>query len=186
MPFSSGIGKEETLRWVKEKASTISKVLDIGAGSGTYAKMLKIHHKVLTECYWIGLEVWEPYIEKFDLKSLYDLIINQDARKINWAEIGNVDITFAGDVLEHMTKDEAIILVDQILDHSKYLVISIPTMIYHQGEAHGNPYEVHVKPDWSHNEVKETWNQYIEKSFTGSYEFRDGKNASISVYWLTK
>lgn len=186
MPFSSGIGKEETLRWVKEKASTINKVLDIGAGSGTYAKMLKRNHKVCNSAFWIGVEAWEPYIEKFDLRSLYDILINQDARKLDWTEIGNVDITFAGDVLEHMTKEEAVDLVEKILDHSRYLVISIPTMVYHQGEAYGNPYEVHVKPDWSHKEVKETWDKYIEKSFTGTYEYRNQKSASISVYWLSR
>jgi predicted TPR repeat methyltransferase len=186
MPFSSGIGKEETLRWIKEIAPTITRVLDIGAGSGTYAKMLKVNHKVCNSAHWTGVEVWEPYIEKYKLKDLYDILINQDARNLNWNDIGQVDVTFAGDVLEHMTKQEAVELVEKILDHSRYLVISIPTMIYHQGEAHGNPYEVHVKPDWSHEEVKETWGNYIQKSFTGTYEYKDQKPASISVYWLSK
>jgi predicted TPR repeat methyltransferase len=186
VPFSSGIGKEETLRWVKEIAPSINRVLDIGAGSGTYAKMLKVNHKVCNSANWTGVEVWEPYIEKYKLNDLYDRLVNQDARQLNWDELGEFDIAFAGDVLEHMTKQEAIDLVEKILLHCKCLVISIPTMIYHQGEAHGNPYEVHVKPDWSHEEVKETWSQYIQKSFTGSYEIKNQKPASISVYWLTK
>ncbi len=186
MPYSSGIGKEETLRWVKEKASEITRVLDIGVGSGTYAKMLKKNHRVLDSAHWIGVEAWTPYIEKFDLHSLYDTIINKDARILDWDDIGSIDITFAGDVLEHMTKQEAVLLVEKILQHSKYLLISIPTMIYHQGEAYGNPFEVHVKPDWSHQEVVDTWGAYIQKSFTGTYEIRNEKPASISVYWLSK
>jgi predicted TPR repeat methyltransferase len=186
MPFSSGIGKEETLRWVKEIVPSINRVLDIGAGSGTYAKMLKVHHKVLNSANWTGVEVWTPYIEKYNLNDLYDRIVNQDARLLNWQELGEFDIAFAGDVLEHMTKEEAVDLVEKTLTNCKNLVISIPTMIYHQGAAHGNPYEEHVKPDWSHEEVKDTWAQYIQKSFTGTYEIKNQKPASISVYWLSK
>ena len=50
-------------------------MLDIGCGSGTYAKMFPDAH-------WTGVEVWEPYVEEFNLKDLYQQLILSDAREL--------------------------------------------------------------------------------------------------------
>jgi hypothetical protein len=49
-----------------------------------------------------------------------------------------------------------------------------------QDEVNGNPFEVHVKDDWTHEEVMQTWNTYV-KNF-----YRKGKKSKIGVYWLSK
>lgn len=187
MPFSSGIGKEETAKWFIENRQNITRVLDIGCGAGAYAKIIKLQKKICVDAEWIAIEAWEPYIEKFELTKLYDRIVNADARTIDWNELGEFDVAVAGDVLEHMTKQEAIALVESALDHAKTMIISIPIWEYPQGAAHGNPYEVHVKEDWSHEEVKETWGRYIKKSFVGFYENADGSlHSKLGIYWLSR
>ena len=187
MPFSSGIGKEETAKWFIENRDSIKRVLDIGCGAGAYAKIIKLQKKICIAAEWVAIEAWEPYLEKFELNKLYDRIIVEDARKVNWAKIGNFDVAVAGDVLEHMTKDEAVDLVERALENCHTLIISIPIWEYPQGAAHGNPYEIHVKEDWSHEEVRETWGKYIKKSFVGFYENADGSlHSKLGIYWLSK
>jgi len=172
MPKSSKEGKDIILQWVKELP--LETILDIGAGSGTYKKMF-LKNKIHPTSLWTAIEAWEPYIAEFNLLSLYNKVVNVDVRECNFEALGNFDITFMGDVLEHITKDEAIALVDSVMSVSKYAVISIPIIHWPQGESHGNPFEVHVKDDWSDDEVKSAFSKYITKSSAGE---------SIGVYWL--
>jgi predicted TPR repeat methyltransferase len=181
MPVSSKLGKKEIVEWISLNKNEISKILDIGVGSGIYAKLLR-NNKIINDITIVGVEIWKPYISKFNLNELYDTIIQEDARKIDYTKLGRFDLTFAGDVLEHMTKEEAINLVENILSISKTLIISIPIIYMPQDEYEGNPYEIHVKPDWSDEEVKECWNHYIKKSYIGYKK----TSPRIGVYWLQK
>lgn len=187
MPFSSGIGKEETAKWFIENQQNIKRILDIGCGAGAYAKIIKNQKKICQSAEWVAIEAWEPYVSKFELDKLYDRILLADARTIDWLEMGSFDVAIAGDVLEHMTKDDAVALVDKALDHAKTLIVSIPIWEYPQGAAHGNPFEVHVKEDWSHEEVRSTWGSCIKKAFVGFYENADGSlHSKLGIYWLSR
>ena len=173
MPKSSNSGK----RWIKNTVLEIfnkpMKILDVGCGRGTYKRLFK-DIPFMYQSNWTGVEVWEPYIELFSLKSVYNTILNEDARKLNWNKLGIWDLVFMGDVLEHMTKQEAQHLVDQCLPNTKYIVISIPIVHMSQGAEHGNPYEIHVKPDWTDQEVLESFPNIIK-------HHKEGK---IGVYLL--
>ena len=73
MPYSSESGKA----YVRNIVGRVKheRMLDIGCGSGTYAKMFPDAH-------WTGVEVWESYIEEFKLKDLYQQLILSDAREL--------------------------------------------------------------------------------------------------------
>jgi predicted TPR repeat methyltransferase len=169
MPTSSEQGKDATLHWFKENQGVITRILDIGAGSGTYIKLIKEENNVCSTAEWVGVEVWKPYIEKYNLLSRYDRIINEDARTIDWSTQGKFTVALAGDILEHMTKDEAIKLVDELMEITDILLISIPIVHWPQDEYDNNPYEVHVKPDWSHDEVMATWSHLIKAAYIQQY-----------------
>lgn len=160
MPSSSPRGKA----WIQAQIQRINartkvqRVLDIGAGEGTY---INRYRSMLPGSTWTGIEVWTDYIARFQLDKKYDAIVNQDARSVDYAGLGRQDMVFAGDMLEHMTKAESQDLVDQILDHCRCLFISIPVIYMPQGPHEGNPYEEHVKPDWSDREVRETFKDII-------------------------
>ena len=181
MPFSSGIGKDTTIAWFAANEKHIKRVLDIGVGSGTYAKLIKSKRNITPTAEWVGIEAWTPYIEKFQLNKFYNSIINCDIRKLNWGELGQFDVAIAGDILEHMTKEEAVLLVENILTYCSTLIISIPISFCPQDEYEGNPFEIHVKPDWSHDEVIETWKEYVQDYFTDS-----SGSLKLGVYWLSK
>jgi glycosyltransferase involved in cell wall biosynthesis len=163
MPFSSPSGKAFTTQIIEKIRSKFNpgergfRILDVGPGSGTYSTF----YRQRLPGYWTGCEIWKPYIEKYELLKQYDEIICEDIRH---AKLGIYDITFLGDVLEHMCKEDAISVVDNLLKISKFIIISIPIIHYPQGEYDGNPYEAHVKDDWSDKEIKETFGQHIKIS----------------------
>ena len=100
----------------------------------------------------------------------------EDVRTFDYSKVGNVDICFAGDVIEHMKKEEALAMTNKLLDISDNLYLSIPIIYMPQGADEGHPYEVHVKPDWSHEEVMESFPHI--KGFWGG--------PKIGVYHLQK
>jgi predicted TPR repeat methyltransferase len=180
MGYSLRGGKPETAEWFRQNQQNIARVIDIGAGSGTYAKLIKQEFDLCHDSEWTAIEAWQEYVDKFELKNIYDHVINQDVRTLDWDLLGHFSVAIAGDVLEHMTKDEAVALVDTILDHADTLIISIPIVYMPQDAVEGNPFEVHIKPDWSHDEVIETWAPVI-KTF-----YRKSVKSKIAVYWLSK
>lgn len=172
MGFSAKQGKQEIVQWINNDKDSISSILDIGPGQGTYFDLLSS----MKQFVWEGIEAWQPYIEKFQLEKKYNRIYNEDVRNFNWDE-KFYDLIIAGDILEHMSKEDAVTLVENCLNHSKQLIISIPVVYMPQGELENNPFEVHVKPDWSDEEVKTTWGLYIKQSV---------RVKMIGVYLLSK
>lgn len=176
MPSSSKEGKKEIHNWLTEFSTNVNTVIDLGAGQGTYHRFFSRKSEILKHAKWIGIEVWQPYIDQFDLKNIYDIIENEDIRLVDYQQFGNIDLAFVGDVLEHMTKDEAISLINKLLKNTKRIIISIPIIHYPQDEVEGNPYEKHIKDDWSHQEVLDTF-PHIKKHYKGNV---------IGVYLLEK
>jgi predicted TPR repeat methyltransferase len=180
MSYSLKSGKAETLAWFQANQSTIKTVVDIGPGSGTYVKLIREDAQCCVDATWIGVEIWKPYIEEFKLESRYNQVLNQDVRTVDWVALGP-DVVIAGDVLEHMTKQDAVALVDRILQVSKTLIVSIPIRHMPQDEhAYPNPHEAHIKDDWSHEEVMSTWGHYIKDSY------RKSQKSKLGVYWMSK
>lgn len=146
MPFSSGSGKEQ-IKWVVSRLEAKTG-LDIGCGLGTYAKLLP-------DLTWTGVEVWEPYVHQYNLRSVYPTFHLADARA--WQPDGHWDIAVAGDVLEHMTREEAIELFAKLRASADTVIVSIPIGHLPQDDIEGNPYEVHVTEDWSVESVAEAF-----------------------------
>lgn len=163
MPYSSKSGKQWSKRIIKRLFNKCidGSILDVGVGCGNYYNMLK---PVLTSATFTGIEIWKPYIDKYQLDKKYDFIINEDIR--TYLPNKSYGITILGDILEHMTKKEAVLVYNKLLSYSEYVLISIPIISYPQEEYKNNPYEAHVKDDWSHDEVLDTFNNialsYIE------------------------
>lgn len=179
MPYSLKGGKSQTAAWFRDHAPDIQRVLDIGPGSGTYARLIKHEHGLCANVHWTGVEIYAPYIQRYQLDKWYDRIINQDARQLDWQSLGRFDVTIAGDVLEHMTKLEAQDLVSNILENSRTLIVSIPICHMPQDDhAYDNPHEAHVKDDWSHDEVMDTWRSSI------THFYRKSIKSKLAVYWM--
>lgn len=180
MPFSSSSGKN----WIQEQVRKLrpEAVLDVGAGSGTYAKLLR---PLWPAAYWSAIEIWPDYIEKYELHSLYNEIFVEDVR--NWTPYRQYDIAFVGDILEHMAVEEAVKVLDKVKSVSRYTFVSIPLGPYPQGEYEGNPYEAHVTDNWTDEKVREVFGEplaAIIENEIGVYMYRT--KLRIAVYAISK
>lgn len=146
MPWSHTEGK--TFLCNEYDAFKPETVVEIGPGAGMYGNWMRQNHRG----HWTGIEAWEPYVAQFDLKSKYDVIRVEDARE---ADLPEADLYICGDVLEHMTRNEAVALIERIKRVAKHLFVSIPIIEYHQGAIEGNPFEEH-QYHWGFEEMKET------------------------------
>ena len=143
------------------------KILDIGAGCGTYSGLLKRKGYVYESI--DAIEIWKPYIEEFQLDSEYDNVYNVDVR--NWNNF-DYDLVIFGDVLEHMKRSDAVLVWNAAAEQAGSAVISIPIVSYPQGELNGNPYERHIEEHWTHDEIINTFSHiddYFAGEIIGSY-----------------
>lgn len=164
MPFSD----TSNIPWFTEVVKSLSPrtVLDIGPGYGKYGRILKNQFSNLIVD---AVEVWSPYIEKYGLPEFYRNIQIADVRSI---ESFNYDLVILGDILEHMTESEALKVWSNISKQAGSAIISIPIIKYPQGEEEGNPYEVHIDEDWTHQRVLDSFSGITEYELfkvTGSY-----------------
>jgi hypothetical protein len=173
-----GYSNPENKPWAQQKIIELkpTTVLDVGAGQGTYLNLIRdgLGAGVIVN----AVEVWQPYIDEFNLLNRYDKLFPIDVRDMD--NFG-YDLVILGDVLEHMSESDALILWERISKQAKYAMISIPIIHYHQDAINGNPYEVHVEEDWTVERVLEKFSHIVEhKKFevTGTFiaEFNNGNS----------
>ena len=145
--------------WTQQKIVELNPktILDVGAGQGVYLNLIRESlgdNPIVT-----AVEVWQPYIDQFNLANRYDYLYPIDVRELSSFEY---DLVILGDVLEHMPEQDAIDLWDRISKQAKYAIISIPIIHYHQDAINGNPYEVHVDEDWNTERVLKSFHSIIE------------------------
>ena len=150
MPSSSFGGKFIIIRNVLQLIDDgvfeqVGTVLDVGAGQGTYFDYLAHNMPGYS---WIALEAFEPYVETYGLREKYDDVIVGDFREFSFIDTDEVDIVFLGDVLEHMSKEDALECVNKAKHRSTLTVISIPIGDWPQEAVNDNPFEEH-RSTWS-------------------------------------
>src|SRR6188768_2138336 len=121
MPYSDAEGKDAALAWYEEIQP--STVIDIGAGSGTYVQAVRAGSP--WKGWWTAVEAWEPYLDRFGLRCLYDVVVVADARRLV-APFYRSDLVIAGDVLEHMPRADAVRLLNKIRAHAAHVIVSVP------------------------------------------------------------
>lgn len=124
-------------------------VLDVGPGAGAYATIAR---RVGSVEVVDAVEIWEPYVAEFGLTHLYDTLHVADVRE---HENFDYDLVCFGDVLEHMSREDALAVYSRALAQAKHVLFSIPIIHVPQGAYAGNPHEEHVEDDWKHEEILE-------------------------------
>ena len=143
MPDSYNILKSDIGVYFEKYVHKNVRILDIGAGTGTYSKLLRgMGYKM------DGMEVWLPYVIEFKLNELYDNVILGNV--MNY-DIRNYDVIIMGDILEHLSISESIEMMEKIEGNGQMCIVAVPYKS-EQGVCHGNVYEIHKQSDLT-NEV---------------------------------
>ena len=142
MPYSYDYFKNEFLKHLVKNFQSDLSILDIGAGCGTYGILLKRFFENID-----GVEIYEPYIKQFELDKIYNNVFCIDALNVN---ILIYDYIIMGDIVEHLSINDAKTLLSRIHDADKKMMVAIPYMMP-QGAVGGNDYEIHHQDDLTHS-----------------------------------
>jgi hypothetical protein len=139
MPYSTGYFKTETKDYILENYPKDIRILDVGAGCGTYSDLLKPLGYINMDC----VEVFPDYITQFNLNQKYTNVFIGDITKLN-LDFNDYDLIIFGDVLEHINLSDSKSLLKKI--GNKDILIGVP-FESPQGEHYGNIYETHLQPE---------------------------------------
>jgi 2-polyprenyl-3-methyl-5-hydroxy-6-metoxy-1,4-benzoquinol methylase len=136
MPWSSDEGKH----WARDRITELNptSVLDVGAGSGTYGRIVR---ELCPTARVDAVEIWRPYVTRFDLNAVYDTVTVADARNVT--DFGYSLVIF-GDVLEHLPLTAAVSVVRRARAQAGAVLVAAPIVHWEQGAAEGNPHEAHL------------------------------------------
>jgi len=138
MPYSTTIFKPEIKNHFLINFRRDMKILDAGAGCGTYSDLLKADYPNMD-----GIEIFPDYVDMFNLRSKYNNLFVQNVLEF---DLSGYDYIILGDIIEHMTFVQAKNFLDKIeLMHKKCLV-GVPYN-YPQGIHFGNSFETHRQDD---------------------------------------
>jgi SAM-dependent methyltransferase len=138
MPGNWGYLGPDVKQYLVENFDPSSTILDIGCGHGFYIKLLKDYFQKFD-----AVEVWQPYIEEYKLTEMYDNVFNVNILDF---EFDHYDIIIMGDILEHLSREDAKNILNRLKDKCKELIVVVPYYLP-QDEVFGNKYEIHLQPD---------------------------------------
>ena len=130
-------GKLDVVHWIRRNFYQQSTCLDVGACDGKWADLLGG---------WLDIdacEIFAPNIWMHNLRGKYRRVYNLD---INELMYNHYDLIIFGDVLEHMTVEDAQRAVEYARPRCKDMIIGVPWR-YKQGELYGNKWERHIQDD---------------------------------------
>jgi hypothetical protein len=154
MPSSTPIFKKETIQYILKNFKTDAKILDVGAGIGTYSDHLKPKGYNNID----AVEVFENYIKDYKLGEKYNKIFNEDITK-SQIDLNSYDLIIFGDIIEHVSMEEALKLLNKINPETS-VIVAVPFNAP-QGEHFGNIYETHLQPDLTFKSFIENYKNYI-------------------------
>ena len=153
MPKSYSLFKKEVGEYLTDIFLKDSLVLDIGPGEGAYYELLK--NNFTLDC----VEIFNPYIQEFNLKQKYRVVYNKDIKDFEFNEY--YDLIILGDVLEHLTVLDAQIVLQRCELNSESILVAIPYN-YVQEMVYDNVNEIHIQDDLTDEIFKSRYPGYVK------------------------
>ena len=144
---SYNYGKSKVCAGIRERFDKESTILDMGACDGKWKALLPEYKNM------DAVEVYEPNLKQL---WLYRETFHVDAREFQYDWY---DLIIFGDIVEHMTPDEARQMLDYAKPRCRDMIIAVP-FLYEQDAIYGNPYEVHVQDDLTPENFEERYPGY--------------------------
>jgi hypothetical protein len=134
--------------------SSNNTILDVGAGAGTYAKMLASDFPNID-----AVEVFEPYVRQYNLRSLYRNVYVENIMKSD-IELHKYNMIILGDVFEHLSEEDALRLLEKLLSTQAEFIIAVPFNAP-QGAVNENVHEIHLQEKLTFASVLKKYKQLI-------------------------
>lgn len=161
---------------ISMRYSPDTRILDVGAGQGKYRALLPEYE------YVYAVEVFEPYVRDNQLEKLYHKVYTQDVREFADAygySLLTGMVVIMGDVLEHLTRDEAQHVLHEFRRYVQEIIVVVPYE-YPQGEEDGNVHQEHLQDDLTVELMAKAYPELTlvdvevrdDKPFKGIYQWR--------------
>jgi 2-polyprenyl-3-methyl-5-hydroxy-6-metoxy-1,4-benzoquinol methylase len=124
----------------------IKSILDLGAGEGWLSIWLRylMDEQPSNRNTWKteinAIELYTPYNASL-MRQFYSNVYLQDLFEVN---ISNYDLIIGLEVLEHIDRSKAKVLIRQLQNDNKYFLFSTPKGFREAPLHHGNPHQEHV------------------------------------------
>lgn len=158
--MSTVAGKNEIKKFLQPKLRDGMKICDMGPGTGTYRRLLGDNFE------WTGVEIWHETAQ--ELKTIYNHIYEMDMRNFNYPE--DYDLVIFGDVLEHMTIEEAQECIRRARLHSKMIIVAFPYNTI-QNAIYGNPNEEHIQYNFSPEKFDQHYPGFKRIYYAEQYQY---------------
>lgn len=140
--------KKDIKEYLEKRFKNNARILDVGAGSGTYSNLLGDYFKDIE-----AVEVFKPNIKNYQLEKKYKKVYNVDIRDFRYKKY---DIIIFGDIIEHLEEEEAFKVLMYAYERCEEMIVALPYM-YEQGIEEDNVYEIHKQADLTPANVLERY-----------------------------
>jgi len=154
--------KQEVKEYLINLLPQGANVLDVGGGDGTYGKLLYDH------CQLDTIEIFQGAVEHLKRTGYYQDVIQGDIRTSIIHKL--YDLIILGDVIEHMTVDDAKLVIKMCENQSDYVLIAVPYM-YQQDALYGNKHEIHLQPDLTPEIFEMRYREYVRLFGDANYGY---------------
>lgn len=155
MATSYAIYKKEITDYLKSIFDKNAKILDVGAGEGTYLPFLQDYFTDIE-----AVEVFKPNIDNFNLEERYKRVYNINIVDFKYEFY---DIIIFGDVIEHLEVKDAQKVLNYAYNRCKEMIVAVP-YLSKQGIEEDNIYEIHKQDDLTNEIMKERY-PYLKNVF---------------------
>lgn len=131
---SYDFGKNEVSAWVQERFQASATILDVGACDSKWRRILPEYPAM------DAVEVFDGYLDRLQgYRQIYHTDICDF--RYDW-----YDLIIFGDVIEHLTVDQAQAVLRYAWPRCRDMVVAVP-WLYYQGPVNGNVHEIHIQDD---------------------------------------
>lgn len=121
--------------------SDFSSGLDLGCARGILGAILRSERNPKR---LVGVDAFDPYLECAKRTGAYDSLLKLDiAKELLPFSPKEFDVVFCLEVIEHLQRKDALILLTDMEAIGKRVIITSPSGYFHQGEIDGNPFQKH-------------------------------------------
>ncbi len=133
---------------LKKELRGCESVLDMGCGSDSPMQKCSVK-------YSLGVELFDPYLAESKKKKIHTEYLKADIKSVEFKP-KSFDCVLCLEVLEHMTKEEGLKLIEKMKKWArKKVIITTPNTFVWQDEIDNNPLQAHVS-GWSAKELRNT------------------------------